>query len=123
MQETEPLANVWVCAGWLIALQIYKLVSDGETEMKIYKILQGFYIKQHNNNHHFYGHYTGQLAPPLKNWRILLVQFYCSHALADGNQHIQIREKTLEFSTATVTMPYCLHTVPYIAFMSKRLIQ
>jgi len=37
----------------------------------------------------FYGHYTGQPlyrpAPRVKNWRILLVQFYCPRALADGN--------------------------------------
>ena len=51
----------------------------------------------------FYGHYTGQsalaAAPPVKNWRILLVQFFCPHALADSNHRVQIREKMLEFST------------------------
>jgi len=26
-------------------------------------------------------------------------KIYCSHAHVDGNQHIQIREKTLEFSS------------------------
>ena len=31
----------------------------------------------------------------------------CPHALADGNQHIQIREKTLEFSTPQ----QCIYTV------------
>jgi len=29
-----------------------------------------------------------QTAPPVNNWRTLLVQFYCPRALADGNQHI-----------------------------------
>jgi len=29
-------------------------------------------------------------------------QFYCPHALADGNQRIQIREKTLEFSSTVI---------------------
>jgi len=37
----------------------------------------------------FYGHYTGQpalAALPVKNWRILLVQFFsCPHTLADRN--------------------------------------
>ena len=36
-------------------------------------------------------------------------QFYCPHALADGNQCIPIREKTLEFSTVLSTLsPYRL---------------
>jgi len=30
-------------------------------------------------------------------------KFYCPHALADGNQRIQIREKTLEFSSAVLS--------------------
>jgi len=29
--------------------------------------------------------------------------FYCPHALADGNQRIQIREKTLEFSSTVLS--------------------
>jgi len=35
---------------------------------------------------------------------MILLVFYCPHALADGNQCIRIREKTLEFSSA-VTVP------------------
>ena len=31
-------------------------------------------------------------------------KFYCPHALADGKQHIWIREKTLEFSTVLSTL-------------------
>jgi len=38
------------------------------------------------------------LIPPVKNWRILLEQT-CRYTLADSNEHIQIREKTLEFSS------------------------
>jgi len=30
------------------------------------------------------------------------VQFYCPHALADGNQRIRITEKTLEFSSTVL---------------------
>jgi len=30
-------------------------------------------------------------------------KFYCLHALADGNQHVHIREKTLEFSSAVLS--------------------
>ena len=29
----------------------------------------------------------------------MAAKFYCTHALADGNQCIQIREKTLELSS------------------------
>jgi len=37
-------------------------------------------------------------------------QFYCPHALADGNQRIRIKENTLEFSTVlyTVSIPSAL---------------
>jgi len=30
-------------------------------------------------------------------------KFYCPHALADGNQCIRIREKTLEFSSTVLS--------------------
>jgi len=30
-------------------------------------------------------------------------KFYCPHALADDNQRIQIREKTLEFSSTVLS--------------------
>ena len=34
-------------------------------------------------------------------------KFYCPHAIADGNQHIRIREKMLEFSSSvSVSVPY-----------------
>ena len=40
-------------------------------------------------------------------------QFYCPHAIADSNQRIQIREKTLEFSSTVLSTlsPYfrCRH--------------
>jgi len=34
-------------------------------------------------------------------------KFYCLHTLADDNQHTQIREKTLQFSS-TLLSPYLL---------------
>ena len=41
-------------------------------------------------------------APPVKNWRISLVQSITDpHVLADGTQRIRIRQKTLELS------PHC----------------
>jgi len=40
-----------------------------------------------------------QTAPPLTNWRILLEQFYCPHALA---------EKTLEFSSKNSKVMYII---------------
>jgi len=60
----------------------------------------------HNNNNKLH-----KPTPPVKNWGILSLQkFYCPHALADGNQHIRIREKTLEFSSAVLsTLSLCLH--------------
>ena len=52
----------------------------------------------------FYSRNTGQLAPPVKNWRIFFgAKFYCLHALADGSLRIRIREKTLEFSSAVLS--------------------
>jgi len=44
------------------------------------------------------------------------VQFYCPRALADSNQHIQIREKTLEFSSTV------LSTLSLYRFQIDRLI-
>jgi len=32
-------------------------------------------------------------------------KFYCQHALAHGNEHIRIREKTLEFSSMVLPAP------------------
>jgi len=40
-----------------------------------------------------------------KLFKILLrAKFYCLHALADGKQHIQIREKMLEFSSLSLQL-------------------
>jgi len=37
------------------------------------------------------------------------VKFYSPHALADGNQHIRIRDKVLEFSTVlSMVSPYLI---------------
>jgi len=37
-------------------------------------------------------------------------KLYCLHALADGKQHIRVREKTLEFSIVLSTLsPYLLN--------------
>jgi len=37
-------------------------------------------------------------------------KFYCPHALADGNQCIQIREKTLKSSTVLSTLtPFLIY--------------
>jgi len=54
----------------------------------------------------FYGHYTGQPAlAPVKNGKDFDgAKFYCPDALADSNQHIQIREKILEFSSKKSTL-------------------
>ena len=66
----------------------------------------------HNNNHRFLAimqvnlHYP---APPVKNWRNLLVQSFT--ALADSNQCIQISEKTLHWSSPQQCCLHCLHTI------------
>ena len=39
------------------------------------------------------------------------MQFYCLHALTDGNQEIRIREKTLEFSSTVLSTLSQYHTV------------
>jgi len=41
-------------------------------------------------------------------------KFYCPHALADGTQCIQIREKTLEFSSTVLSTmsPYLVNARP-----------
>ena len=65
-----------------------------------------------SNGNPFYGHYIGQPAlasisrSELEDF--VSAKFYCPHALADGNQHIQIREKTLEFSVVLSTLSPCL---------------
>ena len=43
--------------------------------------------------------------PVVKNWRGFCwrAKFYCPHALADGKQRIQIRDKTLEFSSKALS--------------------
>ena len=41
-------------------------------------------------------------------------KFYCPHALADGNQRIRIREKTLEFSSTVLsTLPPYVYALPF----------
>jgi len=54
-----------------------------------------------------YGHYTGQRAlASTSNSELVdfvVAKFYCLHALADGNQSIRIREKTLEFSSTVLS--------------------
>ena len=60
-------------------------------------------------------HFTGSIqvkqhspALPIKNWRILLVQFYCPHALAPP----RTREKTLQFNSViyTVSVPLIIQS-------------
>jgi len=55
----------------------------------------------------FYGHYTGQPVLASTSSQELEdfvgAKFYCPHALADGNQHIRIREKMLEFSSTVLS--------------------
>ena len=67
----------------------------------------------------FYGHYTGQPAlagaSSLELEHFVGTKYYCLHALADGNQRIQISEKTLEFSStlSPTTSPYHQSTINY----------
>jgi len=41
-------------------------------------------------------------------------KFYCLHSLADGNQRIRIREKTLELSSTVQCYLHCLHATNYL---------
>jgi len=82
-----------------------------------------------NNNQQppFYGqcHYTGQhvlagtSSQELKDF--VCAKFYCPHAPDDSSQHIQIREKTLEFSSAVLSTlsPYHKTTATHIIILSK----
>jgi len=61
----------------------------------------------------FDSHYTSQPAFASTSSKeledIIGAKFYCLHALAGGNQHIGLTEKTLEFSsTALSTLSPCL---------------
>jgi len=64
---------------------------------------------QNQDSATFYGHYTGQpvlsstSSQELENFDG--AKFYCPHALADGNQHIQIWEKMLS------SPQHCFHTI------------
>ena len=51
------------------------------------------------------------------------MQFYCLHAVADGNRRIRIREKTLEFSTVLSTLSPYLTLAVLIALISLTTVQ
>ena len=55
-----------------------------------------------------YSHYTGQPALAGTSSSDLEdtvgANFYCPHALADGNQCIRIRQKTMEFSSTVLSI-------------------
>jgi len=54
-------------------------------------------------------------ASPVKNWKDFVgVEFYCPQALADGNQGILVREKTLEFSSTVLSTLF-----PYLNIMQQ----
>jgi len=72
-----------------------------------------FFEKKQQPPPPFYGHYTGQPALTRTSSYELEdfvgAKSYCPHALADSCQHIQIREKTLSFSSAMLpTLSPCL---------------
>ena len=46
---------------------------------------------------------------PVKNWNILLQQFYSQHALSDSNQHTHIRGETPKFSVMVLPKPSLYH--------------
>jgi len=43
--------------------------------------------------------------------KIVGAKFYCPHALADGNQRTQVREKTLEFTSVVLPVPSLYHPI------------
>jgi len=64
-------------------------------------------------NYQFYRHSAGQPAlagiSSKKLEDFVGAKLYCSHALADSNQHIRIREKMLDVSTMLSTLsPYLI---------------
>jgi len=72
-------------------------------------------MKDNNNNHHHLTAIIGQPALASTSSKqlqdIVGAKFYCIHAVADDNQHIQIREKTLEFSSTVLSTLSLYHIV------------
>jgi len=46
-------------------------------------------------------------------------KFYCPYALADSNQGIRIKEKTLEFSSTVLSTIFCPTKIPYTKELCK----
>jgi len=76
------------------------------------KLITWKYFTVNNNNHRFPAilHFTGQAelsdTSSQKLEDVVNANFYCPHALADGNQRIQIRQNTLVLSVIyTFSMP------------------
>ena len=74
-----------------------------------------------HHNPPFYGYYKGQPALASTSSEaqgdFVGAKFYCPHALADSNQHIRIRQKTLEFSSAMLST---LSLYPFLRRCNKR---
>ena len=49
--------------------------------------------------------------------------FYCPHALADGNQYIRIRKKTLEFSTVLSALFLYLMCIILLLLLSRTFVK
>jgi len=81
--------------------------------------------KQQQPQPPFYGHYTRRPAlAGTSSWEredIVGAKFYCPHALADGNQCIVIRKKTLEFSLTVLSTlsPYHKYKNKYSIISNK----
>jgi len=73
-------------------------------------------ITTNQPNNPFHSHYSGQPALAGNSSEDLEdfvgAKFYCPHALADSNQRIQIREKTLEFSSTVLSIGWAKKAGP-----------
>jgi len=61
------------------------------------------YAEATYNNHRLWPLYSVSQHLQLRTGGFCWCKVYCPHALADGNQRIRIREKTLEFSSTVLS--------------------
>jgi len=85
----------------------------------IFEMTSSFYVECNISLHHshttFYIHLLPNLcwmAPPVKNWMILLERkFYCLHAIAGSNSSPWVRKKILEFFLVMLSALSPYHSV------------
>jgi len=86
------------------------------TSLSNFLQLFGVSLRKHNNHNHRFTAIIQRSTCVSRHLQLRTVglvgaKLYCPHAFADGNQHIRIREKTLEFSSAVLSTLSLYRTV------------